>query len=207
MVAKWWGGMVREIGSSTLTDWLHHLIGFSMVWCCCLWLMSEAKSITGAMPTPWKNRGYMLLVISDLSTRWHLNQRHLLLAMGFNCSSTRTNLLPDQWPINIDLVTWFHITPISCQCGFGFEVTTKTGVGEAVGRQRSGQSRFFTRRTKSVGCIASMFGFDWTSHRVERRSSIKPNDHCHRCLPSVGRVSLHCSFAALIPLKFTLVVF
>ena len=69
------------------------------------------------------------------------------------------------------------------------------------------QPLFFTRRTKSVGCIGLIIWFDWTSHRVERRRSIKPNDHYHWCLPSVGRISLHCSFASLIPLKFILVVF
>lgn len=95
--------------------------------------------------------------------------------MGFYWSSTRTNLFPDQWPIDVSLVTWFDVKPIFCQCGFGFELTTKTGVGEAVGRQRSGQSRFFTRRTKSVGCIGLIIGFDWTCHRVDKLDAIPSN--------------------------------
>ena len=37
------------------------------------------------------------------------------------------------------------------------------------------QPRFFTRRTKSVGCIASMFGFDWTSHRVDKLNETSSN--------------------------------
>ena len=108
-------------------------------------------------------------------------------------------------------VTWCHLISYLMSLvnvRFCFK-RTKTWIGEAGGRERSGQFLFFTRRAKPVGCIHLAIGFHLKMPSGGQDATpwnwfgFISSDKW--CLPSVGRISLHCSVTSFPPLKFILV--